>query len=60
MSGLAADIPRYELFNELAAQSEEIAKLKAELATAKVALETVKQTLAAEAKIKPVLDLLGM
>ena len=47
MSGLAADVPRYELFNELARNGEEIAKLKAELATAKVALETVKQTLAA-------------
>ena len=47
MSGLAADIPRYELFNSLAAQGEEIAKLKAELAAAKVALELTKQTLAA-------------
>ena len=47
MSGLAADVPRYELFNSLAVQGEEIAKLKAELAAAKVALELTKQTLAA-------------
>jgi len=47
MSGLAADVPRYELFNELAAKSEEIAKLKAELAAAKVALETLTQVLTA-------------
>ena len=47
MSGLAADVPRYELFNELARNDEEIAKLKVELAAAKAALETVKQVLAA-------------
>ena len=46
MSGLAADVPRYELFNELARNGEEIAKLKAELATAKAALEAVKHKLA--------------
>ena len=47
MSGLAADVPRYELFNSLAAQGEEIAKLKAELTTTKAALEAVKQVLVA-------------
>ena len=46
MSGLAADVPRYELFNELAAKSEEIAKLKAELAATQAALEAVKHKLA--------------
>ena len=47
MSGLAADIPRYELFNELARNGKEIAKLKAELAAAKSALETLTQVLTA-------------
>ena len=47
MSGLAADIAREVLLHALAAQSEEIAKLKTELVTAQAALETVKQVLAA-------------
>ena len=47
MSVLAADIHRDELFNSLSAKNEEIAKLKAELAAAKVALETLTQVLTA-------------
>ena len=47
MSGLAADIAREVLLHALAAQSEEIAKLKTELAAAKSALETLTQVLTA-------------